>query len=121
MSSPQFEALYHEHLSYVTRLARKLSKRDSDLASDLSQEAWLALLQLPEARRAESAYVRIALKHAMLRWLARERAAQVIQPEQHLHRPLRPRKRLLELRRHTPRVYIHAEPKVIPLYPRRAA
>ncbi|HXC24575.1 MAG TPA: sigma factor [Gemmatimonadaceae bacterium] len=114
MSAPisAFDILYTTHLKYVTRLARRLAHRDSDVASDLAQEAWLAVLQTPEDRWTEARYIRTVIFRTMLRWRAREDAQRVITPVRTPSKTPQStrgkRVNLLHLRRHLARPHLNA-------------
>jgi DNA-directed RNA polymerase specialized sigma24 family protein len=116
-----FNTIYQEHLPYVTTLAKKFSRGDLDLADDLAQEAWLAVIQIPEARWPDSQYVRVVLIRAMYRYITREHAARVITLESRPCKADPPRRDVLQLRRNIPRPHIQAIPAVPPLNHRKAA
>ncbi|HXC25047.1 MAG TPA: hypothetical protein VNU46_03965 [Gemmatimonadaceae bacterium] len=103
-----FDRLYNEYVAYITRLARRLAKADRDIAEDLMQEAWLALLLVPEDRWTEPRYLRSVIYYAMCRWLVRDARQRVIEPPE---LPPLPRRRqvddstpkVLRFRRNVPR------------------
>lgn len=114
---PAFDLLYQEHLRYVTRLARRFAPGDRDMAADLRQEAWLALLETPEERWSEPSYVRTVIFRAMARWRAREAAHHGLYVKrerrrtQHIHK--RSRDEVLHL--HTDRIHLSVETDQLPL------
>jgi RNA polymerase sigma factor (sigma-70 family) len=78
MSDP-FMTTYKQYLPAVTRFARRLAKGDRDLADDLMQEGWVALLRLPEQRWSQESYVHTVLCRAMRRWVRREQSRAIVQ------------------------------------------
>jgi hypothetical protein len=78
-----FDILHAEYTPYITRLARRFAKGDRETANDLAQEAWLALLLIPEARWTQPRYVRTVAFRAMSRWLSQEAAQRLIVPPGH--------------------------------------
>ena len=109
-----FDTLHKEHISYITRLARRFARGSREDAQDLAQEAWLALLQTPEERWTEKRYVHTVVFRVMHRWLLADKVQRVIAPA---NRELRRPQQLavhaygkgLRLRRNTPRPNIQPE------------
>jgi DNA-directed RNA polymerase specialized sigma24 family protein len=104
--SDHFAVTHADYLPYVTRLARKLSHGDRDTVDDLMQEAWLAILFVPEDRCMEERYIRTVMARAMYRWLRRERGRQVVVLEFRPGGIRRPRNRVLHFRRNVPRPHV---------------
>lgn len=75
MRKREFERYYQKYLPSIKGIARKLARRDDELALDLEQEGALTLLKLDPrlATTNESAWIRAALSNRMKDYLRKNR------------------------------------------------